>query len=292
MESKNKIAIITGATGTLGQSITRAFAGSGYNLLLLGTSKTRLENLSKSIEKTDSQKVLFHEVNLNDVSEDALLTVREKCLKELGSPTALVCNAGVTGEVGKSYEIPAKKFMEAFSVNLFSTIELCRVFVPVFVKAKYGKIITVSGGGATSPRENFSPYSLSKTALVRFCETLAVELNALRPLVNIDVNSIAPGVMKSRMTEDILSLGAERIGATEFETLSKKLTEGKVTAPEIPAKLALYLASPETDGITGKLISAVWDNWSILHNYKEELAKSDVFTLRRISPKNKALLTE
>jgi len=115
----------------------------------------------------------------------------------------------------------------------------------------YGKIINISGGGATKARPNFSAYSTSKAALVRFTETLAEEVK----LFHIDVNAVAPGMMRTAMTDKVLAAGVEAAGVEEY-----KQAESCDTTPERAAKLVAFLASHESDGITGRLIS-VHDPW-------------------------------
>ena len=150
------------------------------------------------------------------------------------------------------------------------------------IKAGSGKIINMSGGGATSPRANFTAYGVSKAALVRFTETLAEELKPH----NIQVNAIAPGAVRTQMTEEIVIAG-QLAGSRELQQAQGILREGGDSA-ENAAELAVFLASAESDGITGRLISAVWDDWRHLGEHSEEIAASDLYTLRRVVPKDRS----
>jgi 3-oxoacyl-[acyl-carrier protein] reductase len=166
-------------------------------------------------------------------------------------------------------------------VNLLSVVDLSRRCVPLLA-SRGGKIISISGGGATGPRARFTAYATAKVGLVRFCETLAQEVAAL----GIEVNCVAPGVMNTAMTEAILAAGSQRAGDTEHENAlcARRQTPDIM---ERAASLCTFLASSESDGITGKLISAAWDPWDRLDGHRDDLQQTDVYTLRRIVPKDR-----
>ncbi len=144
-------------------------------------------------------------------------------------------------------------------------------------KCGWGKIINLSGGGATSPRPHFTAYAAAKCGLIRLTETLARELASS----GIDVNAVAPGAMNTRMLEEVIAAGPVA-AAPEYEFAVKRSREGGVS-PALAAELIVFLASPASDGITGRLISAVYDDWKSLPSLRAMLADSDRFTLRRIT---------
>jgi NAD(P)-dependent dehydrogenase (short-subunit alcohol dehydrogenase family) len=148
----------------------------------------------------------------------------------------------------------------------------------------YGKIVNLSGGGATAPLPRLSAYAASKAAVVRLTETLAEELRAFR----IDVNAIAPGALNTRMLQEVLEAGPVAVGEAFYNKALRQHESGGVPLEE-GARLCVYLASGESDGITGKLISAQWDPWDKLHRWKDHISESDVFTLRRIIPEDRGL---
>jgi 3-oxoacyl-[acyl-carrier protein] reductase len=125
---------------------------------------------------------------------------------------------------------------------------------------------------------NFSAYSSSKSAIIRFTETLAEELKPH----NICVNAIAPGSISTKMTEEIHAAGSAA-GQKENERTGKVLKGGGVPL-SIPASLAVFLASDASNGLTGKVISAVHDNWKEFGQMASELNSSDMYVMRRISP--------
>jgi 3-oxoacyl-[acyl-carrier protein] reductase len=123
---------------------------------------------------------------------------------------------------------------------------------------------------------------VSKAAIVRYAETLAEEVRG----TGIDVNCIAPGALNTRMLDEILQAGPDKVGEAFYERSVKQKEAGGAPLDK-GADLALFLASSASDGITAKLISAVWDNWEQWPLHLDKLSKSDVYTLRRISGRDR-----
>lgn len=145
-----------------------------------------------------------------------------------------------------------------------------------------GKIVNLSGGGATNPLPRLSAYAASKAAVVRLTETLAEELREF----SIMVNAIAPGALNTRFLDEVLQAGPELVGSTFYEKALKQRNTGGAPI-EKGVALCVYLASSASDGITGKLISALWDPWERLADLQTELRSSDIYTLRRIVPEDR-----
>jgi 3-oxoacyl-[acyl-carrier protein] reductase len=118
--------------------------------------------------------------------------------------------------------------------------------------------------------------------VVRFTETLAVELKAYR----VDVNAVAPGVLATKLVDDFVEAGADKLGQAYMDEV-KRQREDSQPAFDVATALCTYLASPESDGITGRLISAVWDPWENLQQFRADLDATDIYTLRRIVPKDR-----
>jgi NAD(P)-dependent dehydrogenase (short-subunit alcohol dehydrogenase family) len=201
---------------------------------------------------------------------------------ELGGIDVLVCNAGIHGPIGRFEDAVWRDWMRAVEVNLFGTVLMCRAVISLMRKRSRGKIVVLSGGGATQPRPRFSAYAASKAALVRFVETLALELAG----TGIDVNAVAPGALNTRLLDQVLAAGVDAVGAEDYARALRQRDEGG-SSFESAAALVAFLASPDSDGITGRLISAAWDDWRSLADRREALAQSDVYTLRRILPEDR-----
>ncbi|MGH7267702.1 MAG: SDR family NAD(P)-dependent oxidoreductase, partial [Candidatus Rokuibacteriota bacterium] len=210
--------------------------------------------------------------------------LRDAARERLPAVTVVVNSAGVYGPLGPVEDVDLGAWAEAVTINLLGTVAVCRAFVPLLRAQGYGKIITLSGGGATAPLPRLSAYAASKAAVVRFTETLAEELAG----TGIDVNAIAPGALNTRLLDQVLAAGPERTGEEFYRRSVRQKADGGVPL-ERGAELAVFLASPASDGVTGRLVSAVWDDWAALPARREALAGSDVYTLRRIVPADRGL---
>jgi len=280
MKLKNVNALITGGSQGLGKTIAAHFLREGANVVICARGEKELAAARDELSRQfPSQKVLAKTCDVSN--EKQIKELESFALRELGPVHTLVLNAGIYGPMGPTESVDLEEWKRAVEINLLGVLLPCRAFIPLFKKAGGGKIIVLSGGGATNPLPNISSYAASKAAVVRLAETLAEEL---RPF-HVDVNAIAPGALKTRFVEQVLEAGPEKVGA-EFFAKNKKWAEEGAVPLELGANLAVYLASAESNGITGKLISAQWDPWEKLHEFKNDLA-GDVYTLRRIVPKDR-----
>jgi NAD(P)-dependent dehydrogenase (short-subunit alcohol dehydrogenase family) len=280
MKLKGLNTLITGGSQGLGKVIAGHFLAEGANLVLCARGEKELSATRDELaKKFPSQKVFARTC---DVSNEAQVNdLVAFALRELGSLQALVLNAGIYGPMGPTESVSLDEWRRALDINLYGVLLPCRAVIPHFKKAGRGKIVVLSGGGATNPLPNISAYAASKAAVVRLMETLAEELKAF----HVDVNAIAPGALATRLVDEVLAAGPEKVGAAFYEK-NKQWKEKGATPPELGARLAVYLASRESDGITGKLISAQWDPWEKLHEFKADL-NSDIYALRRIVPKDR-----
>ena len=280
MKLKNVNALITGGSQGLGRVIAEHFLREGANVVICARNKKELSATRADLaKKYPAQKVCARTC---DVSDEKLVSgLVAFALRELGSLQALVLNAGIYGPMGPTESVSLDEWRRALDINLFGVLLPCRAVIPHFKKAGRGKIIVLSGGGATNPLPNISAYAASKAAAVRLVETLAEELRGF----HVDVNAIAPGALATRLVNEVLAAGPEKVGAAFYEK-NRQWKEKGATPLELGANLAVYLAGPQSDGITGKLISAQWDPWERLHEFKGDL-NSDIYTLRRIVPKDR-----
>ncbi len=281
MKLKNLNALITGGSQGLGKTIAEHFLRAGANVVICSRGeKELLATRDELAKKFPAQKI---SAKTCDVSNEARVNeLVAFTLRELGSLDALVLNAGIYGPMGPTESVSLDEWRRALDINLFGVLLPCRVVIPHFKQAGRGKIVVLSGGGATNPLPNISAYAASKAAVIRLMETLAEELKSF----HVDVNAIAPGALATRLVDEVLAAGAEKVGAAFFEK-NKGWKEKGAVPLELGANLAVYLASAESDGITGKLISAQWDPWKDLQKHRDELAKSDIYCLRRIVPEDR-----
>ncbi len=269
---KDKIVMITGAGRGIGRVIALKCASEGARLILLARTKSELEETSSSVSRIGGEAHSF----VCDISSgDSVLATLASAEKSCGQVEVLVNNAGVQPPIGPFSDTNLDEWKRNFGVNLFGTVHVTAGVLPGMIERKKGKIINLSGGGSTSPRPNFSAYAVSKTAIVRFTETLAEELRGS----HIDVNAVSPGAINTNMLEEVIRVGS-LAGKEADEAEKRKETGGDDPGPA--AELICFLASDASDGITGKLISALWDPWRE-ESFRAKLrSDKDLATLRRI----------
>lgn len=284
MQLAGRIAVITGANQGLGLEIAKAYLKAGANLMICARNAQLLSQAHADLQAVAGPRQKVMSLAADVSKESDVLAVAEATLAEFGDCHILVNNAGVYGPKGDIEEIDWSDWVRAMEINVFGSVMMCRALLGHFKSKGYGKIIQLSGGGATNPLPRVSAYAASKAAIVRFAETLAEEVRGS----GIDVNCIAPGALNTRMLEEVIEAGPEKVGKAFYErSLKQKETGG---APlEAGASLALFLASAKSDGITGKLISAMWDNWEQWPEHRDELATSDAYTLRRITGRDRGI---
>jgi 3-oxoacyl-[acyl-carrier protein] reductase len=280
MKLKNVNALITGGSQGLGKVIAEHFLREGANVVICSRGeKELLATCDELAKKFPVQKVFAKTCDVS--SESQVNDLVAFALRELGSLQALVLNAGIYGPMGATESVSLDEWKRTLEINLYGVLLPSRAAIPHFKKMGRGKIVVLSGGGATNPLPNISAYAASKAAVIRLMETLAEELKSF----HVDVNAIAPGALATRLVDEVLAAGAEKVGAAFFEK-NKNWKEKGAVPLELGAGVAVYLASAESDGITGKLISAQWDPWEKLHEFKGDLG-GDIYTLRRIMPKDR-----
>ncbi|PYQ12037.1 MAG: dehydrogenase [Acidobacteria bacterium] len=283
MDLADRSAIVTGASRGLGKAIAAAFLRAGADVLLVAREEERLRRARDELATLAVRPGQAVHALAADVSRpEACAAIVERARQVLPALAVLVNNAGVYGPMGRIEDVDWEEWVEAVQVNLFGTVLMCRAVIPWMRQRGYGKIINLSGGGATSPLPRISAYAASKVAVVRLTETFAEELRD----AHVDVNAIAPGALNTRLLDDVLAAGPERVGPEFYERAVKQRAEGGVPL-EKGAALAVFLASSASDGITGRLLSAVWDDWRRLAGQRDELARSDLYTLRRVAPEDR-----
>jgi NAD(P)-dependent dehydrogenase (short-subunit alcohol dehydrogenase family) len=277
-----RTALITGASQGLGLAIARAFVEAGASLMMCARDAVVLEEARASIAALASpdQTVLARSADVS--RHDHVRDLTNATINAFPQLHILVNNAGVLGPIGLLEDVDWDAWVHAIQVNVLGSILMCRALLPHFKARRYGKILQLSGGGATAPMPRMTAYAASKAAVVRFAESLALEVKD----DGIDVNAIAPGALNTRMMDQVLAAGPQLAGEGYFHRM-KQLAEDGATPLETGAALSVFLASAASDGVTGRLLSAVWDPWAELPWHRSDLDGTDVYTLRRVTPRDR-----
>jgi 3-oxoacyl-[acyl-carrier protein] reductase len=271
--SPGQVALVTGAGRGIGRAISLALAHAGADLILVARTPGELDETAAQVQALDRVALPI----LADVSQrDDVRRAVTAGLARFGQVDILVNNAGIQPPIGPLVENDPEAWTRAVAVNLFGPFHCSQAVLPGMIARQHGKIINLSGGGATGPRPNFSAYAASKAAVVRLTETLAEEV---RPY-HIQVNAIAPGAVNTQMLDEVLVAGAA--AGAELAAAQQRQTRGG-TPVTVAAELVVFLASAAAGGLTGKLISAPHDDWRTWDAGRiAELDNSPWYTLRRM----------
>jgi 3-oxoacyl-[acyl-carrier protein] reductase len=280
MMLQGKRIAVTGANRGLGLAIAESCAREGAQVLMGARDQTALGEALAKVHALAAPGARIEALALDVAKPKSAQAFADAAQAAFGGVDVLVNNAGVYGPKGSITDIDLAAWEEALQINLFGVIHCCRAFLPLLRNAKRGKIINLSGGGATQPMPYLSAYAASKAAVVRFTETLALEEPGL------DVNAVAPGALNTRLLDELLEAGPEKVGKAFYEKSLKQKAQGG-TPLNVGADMIAWMASDASDGITGRLLSSVWDNWRDLPKHLDELKAGDVYTLRRIVPKER-----
>ena len=271
---QNKNIVVTGAGRGIGRQISISASKEGANIILIARTQSELHETIFQLNRNGHHKSFLLDIKDRYSIEDTF----KKIYKEYGCIDGLVNNAGIQPPIGRFHEVSIKDWINNIEVNLFGTIACTHAVLNEMIQIRRGKIVNLSGGGSTSPRSQFSAYGVAKTAIVRFTETIAVELREC----GIDVNAVAPGAINTKMLDEILEL-KDVAGKEYYDALKRKADGGNDSL--VAAELICFLLSSDSDGITGKLISAPWDPWQDEVFQNQLRQDKDLATLRRIDNK-------
>ncbi len=275
---KNKNIIITGASEGLGFEIAKRFIENNANLIICSSNYKKIKSAFYRLNKDLKyyQKIYFYKIDLSQEKEVYKFVKFTK--NKFKKIDCLINNAAMLGPMGKLEDLDWKKFKKTIQVNFLSPALIIKLLLPIFKKQKKGKIIQIAGGGSSSPSILRNPYAASKAGIVRLVENISEELKLLK--LNVQINSVSPGVMNTKMFKKIIIKGKKILGNKMIRELNKK-NNNKTDYNKI-VELIFFLSSNFSKEITGKNISANWDNWKIWNNNINKIKKSDLYTIRRI----------
>ncbi len=272
---KGMVAIVTGGAGGVGSAIALALVCEGARVVIIGRRAPGVRRAVAEIASATSAGSVVGIVG--DVSQERRVRAMVRSVaKRYGRIDILVNCAAIQAPIGPFVTSEWREWRTNIETNLFGTVLMCRAVAPLMARRRAGSIINFSGGGSTSSRPNFSAYAVAKTGVVRFTEVLADELASH----GVRANAVAPGAVKTKMLGEILAAG-RRAGESELSSVRRKVAAGGDSA-ENAAGLVVFLASKRSEGLTGRLVSAVWDPWKSWNRRAiERIMKSDRYTLRR-----------
>lgn len=232
---KEKTALVTGATGGIGEAIARHLQQAGARVAISGTRAEKLEALAKDM----GGDTAVLPCNLSD--NDAVEKLIPDAEAAFGKLDILVCNAGVTKD-GLAMRMKDEDWEQVIAINLSSTFRLNRAAVKAMMKRKYGRIVNISSIVGVMGNPGQANYCASKAGMIGMSKSLAAEVASR----NITVNCVAPGFITTPMTEALNDQQKERIAGN--------IPMGKMGSPADIAAATLFLSSDESGYITGQTI--------------------------------------
>ena len=270
---RERAVLITGAGRGIGKRLAIGFAAIGAKVGLLCRSMAELDLARLEIEHAGGEALGL----CADVRDYAKVSrAADEMRSRFGGIHVLIAAAAVQGPIGPLSESDPAKWAETFEVNVIGVANTCRAVLPEMVARRSGKILVLTGGGTTHPRQNFSGYAASKAAVARMVETVAEEVRDS----NVQINCLSPGGTYTHMTDEILQAG-EKAGEKDLN-LARQVRLSGGTPPEKQIQLAMFLASEKSNHISGKIIH-VNDDWRRL---EQSNIHPEIYTLRRVQKVN------
>ena len=272
MKLHDKVAIVTGAGRGIGRGIAEAFAREGARLTLVSRTISQVEEVARDARDTGAEAIaLSVDVsNPNDVQR-----MVQHTLDRYSRVDILVNNAGVLGPVGPLHTNDIGDWAEALRINVIGLAMCCHAVLPSMVSREDGRIINLSGSGVAGPTDTFTSYGTSKAAVIRLTESLALEVRQH----NIMVNALGPGQIDTHLLDGIVE-AEEGMVSDDMLSQVRQTRSGRGASVQEAAALAVWLASPESEGLTGRMVHAVHDDWRNLGPRIPEIMASDLHTLR------------
>jgi NAD(P)-dependent dehydrogenase (short-subunit alcohol dehydrogenase family) len=241
LDLTGRVAIVTGGSRGIGRAIALAFADAGARVVVASRKQEGVDAVAAEIEERGGQALA---VAAHVGQEAALAALVERAVAAFGGVDILVNNAATNPHFGPLMTATAAQWDKIMEVNLRSAFLLSQQVVPLMQARGGGKIINTASVAGVRPSPAMGIYSVSKAGLIMLTQVLAQELGPF----NIQVNAIAPGVIKTRFSSAIW----------QTPTLAQAVQEGtplgRLGEVEDVIGAALYLASPLSDYVTGTVL--------------------------------------
>ena len=229
-----KKVLITGASGGIGRELSKSFLEMGAKIIISGTDSNRLNSLKEDLH----QKCEVYKCDLSNANDINALTAY---LDRSGGVDILINNAGKT-EDNLLMRMSDEQWEKIMLINLTSVMKLTRGIIRGMIKKRWGRVINITSIVALTGNPGQSNYVASKSGLIGFSKSLALEVASR----GITVNCIAPGFIKTNMTE--------ALNENQINSILNRIPMNRIGLPSEICSSAIYLASSSSNYITGQTI--------------------------------------
>ena len=250
LKLKDKVVMITGSTGGVGEALVKAFAEEGCKLAISSTKQEKLDNLLKEV-KIDPAKLLTFVVDVT--KEDQIKNMVEKTVEKFGSLDVQVNNAGYEGLSLPIDNQTMENIMNVYNVNVFGPMFGMKYAIQQMKKQKSGAIVNISSQASCTGAATMSAYVSSKHAALGLSKCAALEVAEL----GIHINCIGPGPIDTPMMTKLekQALGENVSKEEAMKIFAASYPNKRYAKPSEVANLALYLASEKSSHIIGSLVT-------------------------------------
>lgn len=238
----DRVAIITGGSRGIGKATALLLASSGAHVVVNYLKDAAAANEVVNLAEAQGVKSIAVQADVAKLSEAERLL--QETLEHFGRIDFLICNAGIW-EGAPVESISEELWDKTQDINLKGTWSICRAAVPVMKQQRFGRIVIVSSTAGQRGEANVSNYAASKGGQISFTKSLAPELGPF----GINVNCVAPGWVRTDMTEEAFT------NAAEYESITKAIPLGQVATPEDIAAPIVFLCSKWASHITGEVVN-------------------------------------
>jgi len=236
---EGKKALVTGGSRGIGREIALAFLNEGASVWYIDLAEGEALAEYEAIAKEHGQQAGFVEGNVSD--EASVEKAISQVLEESGGLDVLVNNAGITRD-NLLFRMSAQEWNDVINVNLTSAFYISKLVVRQMAKQRSGSVINIASIVGVIGNPGQANYSASKAGMIGLTKSMAREVAAR----NVRINAIAPGFIKTRMTE--------KLNEEQQDALKVQIPMGRIGEPEEVAKAVLFLASDLASYLTGQVV--------------------------------------
>ncbi|MBD3222777.1 SDR family NAD(P)-dependent oxidoreductase [bacterium] len=244
-------ALVTGAGRGIGRAIAEHLAACGMKVAVASRTEAQVREVADAIGQAGGEAL---PLTIDVLDLESMQAAVSRVLDTWGRLDLLVNNAGSLAAMGPSWDTDPEAWAQDITVNVVGLYHGCRAAIPVMIEAGRGRVVNMVGGGTWGPFPNASAYASSKSAVMRFTENLAVELDDQDAPVR--AFAMTPGLVRTEMTRQFLESGP---GQRWMKHVAAFLERGDDVPPDLAARLVAAIAAGRLDAYHGRFLSAPED---------------------------------